>query len=142
MVFTPTDVDYNPCKLQAQPYVVILQDPRSIDNIIRFSVKLPRIRSHTRGDEAWNLWWRTTLVVQSPDTLPIPNMSDNNIGHTTGYLRLALQQAKTTTEAFLFSIQELKTAHTQSSTNLKHALDGSFILAHLKRTPPRRPPTS
>jgi hypothetical protein len=57
-------------------------------------------------------------------------MSDNNIGHTTGYLHLAIQQAKTTTKPLLSSIHELKTAHIQSSTNLKQALDGSFILAH------------
>jgi hypothetical protein len=57
-------------------------------------------------------------------------MSDNDIGRTTGYLHLALQQAKMTTEAFLSSIRELKTFHIQSSTNLKHALDGSLILTH------------
>jgi hypothetical protein len=133
MVFTPIDVDYNPCRLQAQSYVVLLQDPRSINNIIKFSVKPPRIRSHTRGDESWNPWWRTTLLVQSPDTLLLPSMSDNNIGHTAGYLHLAIQQAKQTTEALLSSIQELKTAHIQSSTNLKQTPDGSFILAHQKK---------
>jgi hypothetical protein len=133
MVFTPIDVDHNSYRLQAQSYVVLLQDPRSINNITNFSVKPPKIRSHTRGDEAWNPWWRTALLVQSPDTLPLPNMSDNNIGHTTGYLHLALQQAKTMTSAFLSSIQELKTAHIQSSTILKHAPNGSFILAHQKK---------
>jgi hypothetical protein len=90
-------VEYNPYRLQAQPYVIQLQDARSINNIVKSSVKPPIIRSHTKGDEAWNPWWRTTMLVQSPDTLPLPNMSDNNTGHTTGYLHLALQQAKTTT---------------------------------------------
>ena len=61
-------------------------------------------------------------------------MSDNNIGHTTGYLHLALQQAKTTTEGFLSSIRELKTTHIQSSTNLKQAPYGSFVLTHHKDT--------
>ena len=60
-------------------------------------------------------------------------MSDNNIGYTSGYLQFALQQANTTTEAFLSSIRELKTAHTQSSTTLKQELDGSIILAHPKK---------
>jgi hypothetical protein len=71
------------------------------------------------------------MLVKSPDILP--NMSDNNIGHTSGYLHLALQQAKTTTEAFLSSIRELKTAHTQSLTTLKQAPNGSFILTHPKK---------
>ncbi len=104
-VFTPTEVEYNPLRLQAQPYVVLLQDPISINNIIKFSIKPPRIRSHTRGDDAWNPWWRTTLLIQSPDALPLPNMSADNAGETTGYLRLALHQAKKTTEAFLSSIR-------------------------------------
>ena len=63
-------------------------------------------------------------------------MSDNNIRHTSGYLQLALQQAKTTTEAFLSSIRELKTAHTQSLTTLKQAPKGSFILTHPKKDTP------
>ena len=86
MTFTPTEVDYNPLRLQAQPYVILLQDPRSINNIIKFSVKPSRFRSHTMGDEAWNRWWRTSLLVQSPDLLPILNMSDTLPGHTIGYL--------------------------------------------------------
>jgi hypothetical protein len=57
----------------------------------------------------------------------------SDIGHTTGYLHLALQQAKATTKAFLSSIRELKTAHIHTSTLLKQALDGSFILTHQKK---------
>jgi len=57
-------------------------------------------------------------------------MSDSNNGDTTSYLQLALQQAKETVEAFLSSIRELKTTHTQSSTTVKQAPDGSYILAH------------
>jgi hypothetical protein len=57
-------------------------------------------------------------------------MSDTNIGDATGYIRLAIQQAKITAEAFLSSIRELTTTHTQSSTTLKQAPDGSYILAH------------
>ena len=56
-----------------------------------------------------------------------------NFGDTTGYLRLALQQAKTTAEAFMPSIRELKITHAQSSTTLKPAPDGSYILAHPKK---------
>ncbi len=46
---------------------------------------------------------------------------------------MALYQAKTTTEAFLSSIRELTTTHTQSYTNLKRAPDGSYILSHAKK---------
>jgi hypothetical protein len=130
MVFTPIEVEYNPFRLQAQSYVILLQDPRSINNIIKFSVKPQRIRPHTRGDDAWNPWRRTTLLIQSPDLLPLPNMSDTNTGYTSGYPQLALQQAKTTIATFLSSICELKTTHTQSTTTLKQAPNGSFILAH------------
>ena len=133
MTFTPIEVDYNPYRLQAQSYVLNLQDPRSINNIIKFSVKPPRIKSHHRGDAVWYPWWRTAILVQSPDTLPLPNINDLDDGHPTGHLHQALHQAKTTTEAFLSSIQELRTAHTQASILLKRALDGAFILAHQKR---------
>ena len=60
-------------------------------------------------------------------------MSDKNTGHITGYLHLALRQAKTTTEAFISSIRDLKTAHAQSLTTLKQAPNGSFILAQPKK---------
>ena len=126
-------MDYNPLRIQAQPYVILLQDPISINNTIKFSIKPPRIRSHARGNEVWNPWWRTALLVQSLDLLPMPNMSDVNTGDTNGYLRLALQQAKKTTEAFLSSIRELTTIHTQSYTNLRQTPDGSYILAHPKK---------
>jgi hypothetical protein len=132
-VFTPTEVDYNPLRLQAQPYVVLLQDPRSINNVIKFSIKPPRIKAYTRVDEVWNPWRRTTVLVQSTDLVPLPNMSDNDTGDTSGYLRMALHQAKKTTKAFLSSIRELTTSHTQSNTNPKRAPDGSYILSHPKK---------
>jgi hypothetical protein len=46
MVFTPTEENYNPLRQQAQPYVILLQDPRSINNIIKFSIK-PHAYGHT-----------------------------------------------------------------------------------------------
>jgi len=59
------------------------------------------------------------MLVQSPDLLPLPNISDNNIGDTTGYLRLALHQAIKTAKAFLSSIRELTITHTHSSMTLE-----------------------
>ncbi len=40
---------------------------------------------------------------------------------------------KKTTKAFLSSIRELTSTHTQSYTNLKQAPDGSYILTHPKK---------
>jgi hypothetical protein len=109
-VFTPTEVNYNPLRLQAQQYVLILQDPTAVQNTIKFAIKPPRIRSYKRGDEAWTPWWRTALLVQSPDLLPLPAMSHDK-RETTGYLRYALQQALYTTGAFLSSMRELTNTH-------------------------------
>jgi len=63
VVFTPTEINYNPLCQQAQQYALILQDPRSIKNVIKFSIKPPRIRSHLREDGVWSSWWITALLV-------------------------------------------------------------------------------
>ncbi len=41
VVFTPSEVDYNPLRLQAQPYVILLQDIKLINDIIKFSITPP-----------------------------------------------------------------------------------------------------
>jgi len=41
MVPIPTEMGYKYLRLQSQPYVILLQDPRSINNIIKFSVNPP-----------------------------------------------------------------------------------------------------
>ena len=41
MVFTPTEVDYNLLRLQAQQYAILLQDLISINNSIKFSITPP-----------------------------------------------------------------------------------------------------
>ena len=69
----------------------------------------------------------------NPDLLPLPNMPDTNTKYTSGYLQLALQQAKTTARTFLSSLRELKNTHIQTTTTLKQVPDGSFILAHPKK---------
>jgi hypothetical protein len=60
-------------------------------------------------------------------------MSTDNLGDTNGYLRLAVHQAKRTTEAFLSSIRELTTTHTQTYSTLKQAPDGAYIMSHPKK---------
>jgi hypothetical protein len=53
IIFNPTKFDYNPLRQQARKYILILQDPRTINNnAINFSVRPLCIRSHCRGDEA------------------------------------------------------------------------------------------
>ena len=53
---TPTEINYNTLRQQAQQYVLILQDPRSIQNTIKLKVRPPRIRTHLKGDGAWSPW--------------------------------------------------------------------------------------
>ena len=60
-------------------------------------------------------------------------MRIDDMGYTNGYLRLSVHQAKRTTEAFLSSIRELTTTHTQTYPTLKQAPDGAYILTHPKK---------
>jgi len=125
MIFYPTEINYNTLRRQAQPYVLLLQDPRAVHNNIKFTIRPPRTRSHLRGDEAWNPWWRTTLLVQSQDTLPLLTL-DASSGEPTSYLGEALKQALQASVAFMFSIQELQAAHSQSTILLRAAPDGAY----------------
>ena len=102
-IFTPSEVNYNTLRQQAQQYIIILQDPRSIHNTIKFTVRPPRIRTHLRRDGAWSPWWRTALLVQSPDILPLPTLEASS-GEATSYLKDALQQALQASAAFISSI--------------------------------------
>ena len=64
VTFYPTEINYNTLRQHAQPHVLVLQDPRAINNIIKFTIRPSRVRSHLRGDEAWNPGWRTALLIQ------------------------------------------------------------------------------
>ena len=132
VIFTPTEINYNTLRQQTQQYVLILQDPRSIQNTIKFTVRPPRIRTHLKGNGAWNPWWTTALLIQSPDTLPLPTLQ-YSCGEATCYLRDALQQALHTSAAFLSSIRELQTSHTQANCNLRPAPGGAYTLSHAKK---------
>jgi hypothetical protein len=131
-IFYPTEIDYNTLRQQSQPYVLSLQDPRVINNIIKFTIRPPSIRSHLREDEAWNPWWRTALLIQSPYTMPLPTL-DASRGEPTTYLAEALKQALQTSIAFLTSIQELQATHIHPTILLRAALDGAFTLSHAKK---------
>jgi len=72
------------------------------------------------------------MLVQSPDTLPLPTL-EASCGDATGYLRDALQQALHTSVAFLSSIRKLQTIHFHASNLLRAALDGAYILSHAKK---------
>ena len=132
MIFTPTEINYNTPRQQIQQYVLILQDPRSIQNTIKFTVRPPRIRTHLKGDGTWSPWWRSALLVQSPNTLPLPTLQ-TLCGEDTCYLKDALQQALHTSVAFLSSIRELQTAHTHATFNFRAAPDGAYIISHAKK---------
>ena len=57
-----------------------------VHQLIKFSIRPPRIRTHLRGDEAWNPWWKTILLIQFHDLLPMPYMSETDSKTTIGYL--------------------------------------------------------
>jgi len=132
VIFTPTEINYNTLRHRAHQYVLILQDPRSIQNTIKFAVIPQRNPTYLKGDGAWILWWRTALLVQSPDTLPLRTM-EASCGEDTCYLMDALQQTLHTSTAFRSSIRELQTSHTHASYNLRTAPDGAYILSHAKK---------
>ena len=49
MIFAQTEDDYNHLRLQAQQYVLLLQDPMAVYNYIMFTIK-PPVSPHTRGE--------------------------------------------------------------------------------------------
>jgi hypothetical protein len=48
--FSPMKVDDNPLRLKAQPYTITLTHPDTRMTPETYSVRPPRLRSHTRGD--------------------------------------------------------------------------------------------
>ena len=78
MSFTPIVVDYNPLRLQAQPYSIMLSHPNTPLIQEYYSIRPSRLRTNARGDLAWPEWWRTTLLTQCDQHLPIPPMPDTN----------------------------------------------------------------
>ena len=72
------------------------------------------------------------MLVQSPDPLPLPTMEDSN-GDATCYLKSALQHAIHTSTAFLSTIRELHTSHSQAFIALRAAPAGSYRLSHAKK---------
>jgi hypothetical protein len=93
--FMPMKVDYNPLRLQAQSYPMVLThlDTPTIDET--YSIRPSRLRTHARGDAAWTRWWRTAILIQCPTALPMPIMNDQAPHTPTGYLQIALTKAST-----------------------------------------------
>ena len=72
------------------------------------------------------------MLVQTPDILPLSTLEDSN-GEATGYLKTAIHQALHTSVAFLSSVREIHTTHSEASTAFRAAPDGSYILSHAKK---------
>ena len=68
--FTPMDVDNNPFRLQSMTCALHLTHPDSPTEPTKYIIRPPRLRTDLRGDHYWALWWRTTILVQSPTSLP------------------------------------------------------------------------
>jgi len=129
--FLPVEIQHNPLRQQAQQFVLLLQDPLAVNDTVKFTIKPPRIRKHHRGDEDWNPWWRTAILLQSPDTLPMPSTSST--GQATGYLHLAIAAALQASEALLYSIKSLTPTFASTSHDLRQAPDGSYVISHVKK---------
>ena len=71
---TRMDVDYNLIQLQSMPCALYLTHPENPSIATRYLIRPPRIRSDLKGDAHWAPWWRTTILVQSPTSLPFPSM--------------------------------------------------------------------
>ena len=80
--FTPLDVDYNPVLLQSMPCILYLAHPESPSTTTKYLIRPPSRRSDLKGDAYWAPWWRTSIPVQSPTTLPLPTMSAQNPHNT------------------------------------------------------------
>ena len=92
VTFFPSEIDYNPLRLQTQPYTLILHHPTNPTLPEFYSIRPPRLRTNARGDYAWAEWWRTAIFVQCDLPLPIPPMADHDCNTPTGYLKHALSQ--------------------------------------------------
>ena len=88
--FRPLDVDYNPVRLQSMPCALYLTHPDSPATTTRYLIRPPRLRSDLREDAYWALWWCTSILVQSPTSVPLPRMSAQNPHTIQGYLLHAL----------------------------------------------------
>ncbi len=77
VAFFPNEIEYNPLRLQAHPYTLILQHPTNPTTPELYSIRPPKLRTNARGDHAWAMRWRTTVFIQCDLPLPIPPMADH-----------------------------------------------------------------
>ena len=133
ITFTPTEVDYNPLRRQAQPYTLILQHPTNPTIPEFYSIRPPRLRTNARGDYAWAEWLRTAIFIQCDLPLHVPPMADHACSTPTGYLHHALIQGLASAKAYLTSIQRIDDNFSLTTPTLQPAPDGAYIVPHQKR---------
>ncbi len=80
--FTPLDEDYNPVPLQSMPCALYLTHPECSSTTTRYLIRPPLLRSDLKGDAYWAPWWRTSILVLSPTSLPLSTMSAQNPHNT------------------------------------------------------------
>ncbi len=56
ITFTPTEVAYNPLRLQAQPYTLMLTHPTNLTIQEFYQIRPLRLLANARGDHAWAEW--------------------------------------------------------------------------------------
>ncbi len=133
ITFTPLDVDYNPLRMQSMPSSLYLTHPESHGDPIKYIIRPPRLRSNLRGDTYWAPWWRTTILVQSSTTLPIPCMSAHDPHIPQGYLIHALLEGITISTSYLSSTNTITPEYITAPPTLIPAPEGSYIISHLRK---------
>jgi len=80
ITYTPAEVDYNPLRLHAQPYTLMLTRLTNPTVQEFYRIRPPRLRTDARGDHAWVEWWRTSILVQCDP--PSPSLQCLITSHT------------------------------------------------------------
>jgi hypothetical protein len=133
VTFFPSEIEYNPLRLQSQSYTLILQHPTNPTNPEFYSIRPPKLRTNAKGDHAWAVWWRTSVFIQCDLPLPIPSMADHASDLPTGYLYQALLAGLAASNTFLTSIQRINDNFSLATPTLRPTPDGSYIIPHQKR---------
>ena len=125
------DVDYNPFRLQSMPCSLYLTHHESPTETTRYLIRPPRLRLDRIVNNYWPPWWRTTILVQSPNSLPISSVSGNDPHILQGYLQLALIEGLKIATTYLTSTNPITHEYTTATPTLISAPDGSHIISHL-----------
>jgi hypothetical protein len=96
-----------------------------------YLIRPPCFRSDLMGNAYWAPWWRTSILVQSPTSLPLPSMAAQNPRTTHGYILHALTMTMEMAISYLTSINIITPEYLTTTSTLLPTPDGSYIISHL-----------